>query len=484
MPPSLTGLSEEEYNIIGLKTTRKIDILIMPALIIMYIASPATHSSSNHNLLTPSTFLQFNYLDRQNLAAAKLAGINEDLGMSEVQYKTCISLLFILMQTPSNMIASKIRWPAFYICSSMCVWGALSAATAAVQSFGALLACRFILGFCESVFFPGALFFLSTFYTKKQYATRVALLYSGSQLGNAFGGLFAIAILKLDGRYGIDGWRWLFVIEGVATVGLAAIFASYLPNSPATCRWLTEVERDHLMFSLRVEQGASDSQSDISGWQGLTMAVMDPKTWLLMAILYCTYIGAAVVSFFPTVVGTLGYTRTITYVLTAPPYLLTCVAMTINGWHSDKTQERFWHIVGPLCVAVLANIIAVSTLSVGGRYVAMMLMPTSYYSAAIVILSWISSSITQPTVKRATAMALINSFCNTPNVWTTYLYTNGPRFTIAFAVNLAASCLAIAFAVLVRVYLMRKNAELDRGDQSARGAPTEEQCEAGFRYLI
>jgi MFS family permease len=72
-----------------------------------------------------------------------------------------------------------------------------------------------IPGFTEAAFFPGAIFLLSLFYTKKQMALRTAILYSGSQVGNAFGGLFALAILELDGAHGIKGWRWLFIVEGI-----------------------------------------------------------------------------------------------------------------------------------------------------------------------------------------------------------------------------------------------------------------------------
>lgn len=178
----------------------------------------------------------------------------EDLNMTVQQYNTAVSILFVgyselyrdsrllknlltqqpvLMQVPSNLVVSKIRYPAVSICSAVCVWGAVSACTAAVHSYGGLLACRFMLGFVEAVFFPGlsmgmsiprptftltmvscitgAFFYLSMFYNRKQIALRTAILYSGSQLGNAFGTLFAIGILKLDGRYGLEGWRWLFV---------------------------------------------------------------------------------------------------------------------------------------------------------------------------------------------------------------------------------------------------------------------------------
>lgn len=112
------------------------------------------------------------------------------------------------MQVPSNLLVSKIKYPAIYICAAVALWGAVSACTAAVNSFGSLLACRFLLGFVEAVFFPGAFFYLSMFYNRRQIAFRTAILYSGSQLGNAFGTLFAIGILELDGAHGLQGWRW------------------------------------------------------------------------------------------------------------------------------------------------------------------------------------------------------------------------------------------------------------------------------------
>jgi MFS family permease len=113
------------------------------------------------------------------------------------------------MQVPSNIIVGKVKYPGVYICAAMAVWGMISACMAAVQSYTGLVLARFFIGFIEAVFFPGALYYMSLFYSRKQYAFRVAVLYSGSQLGNAFGGLFAIGILKLDGKHGLQGWRWV-----------------------------------------------------------------------------------------------------------------------------------------------------------------------------------------------------------------------------------------------------------------------------------
>ncbi|CAG7940037.1 unnamed protein product [Penicillium salamii] len=318
MPASLAALSEVEYSNAKRRALWKLDARIMPCMVLMYI---------------------MNYLDRQNIAAAKLANIEQDLKMTDVQYQTCISILFvgyILMQVPSNLIVGKIKWPGVYICVSMALWGVLSACTAAVHNFSGLLASRFFLGFVEAVFFPGALFYLSLFYSKKQFALRTAILYSGSQLGNAFGGLFAVAILKLDGVHGLEGWRWLFLVEGVATIGLAVILVFILPNSLKSISGFSKIEHEFLLWNFEEDQGQQDNADEVSARKGFIMAVVDVKTWLLMGILYSIYIAGAVTNFFPSVVATLGYSRNKTYGLTAPPYVLCVFAMIFNGFHSDK----------------------------------------------------------------------------------------------------------------------------------------------------
>lgn len=221
------------------------------------------------------------------------------------------------MQVPSNLLVSKIRYPALYICTAVALWGIVSSCTAAVQSFGGLVACRFFLGFIEAVFFPGAFFYLSMFYTRKQIAFRTAILYSGSQLGNAFGTLFALAIVELDGTHGIAGWRWLFLVEGVFTVGFAIVFACYLPNSPRKIISFNEQEHAWLKWDYENDQKQQDNSDEITAWRGFTMAVSDPKTWLLLGTLYATYTAAAVNNFFPSVVASLQFSRTATYGLTA-----------------------------------------------------------------------------------------------------------------------------------------------------------------------
>ncbi|KAF3402875.1 hypothetical protein DPV78_003562 [Talaromyces pinophilus] len=466
MPPALAALSEEEYERVKKSAVLKLDIRIMPAVVLMYI---------------------LNYLDRQNIASAKLAGLVEDLNMTSVQYQTAVSLLFagyITMQIPSNMIASKIKWPGIYINIAMAVWGAISACTAAVNNFSGLVAARFFLGVVEAAFLPGVVYYISLFYNRQQMTLRTAIFYSGSQIGNAVGPLIAIGVLNLDGKQGLSGWRWLFIIEGVVTIFFAIIFALVLPHSLQTIRGFTQLESEFLRYNYAKDIGQQDHMDEASAWKGLKLAVSDLKTWLLLATLWATYVSAAVVNWFPSVVATLGYSRNTTYGLTAPPYILSCIVISLVGFHSDKKQERFWHVAIPLSVAVVANIIAVSSLNTGARYFAMMLMPGSCYSAAIVILSWVTGTLSQPAVKRASAIALINAVCNTPNIWTSYIYYGAPRYLAAFLLNMSMAALAIIFAFILHMYLRRENAKLDRGEDPGKHGPTLAQQAAGFRYLI
>ena len=115
-----------------------------------------------------------------------------------------------LLLKPTLFRVTNNRHPD--ICSAAVVWGAVSSLTAAVQNYSGLLAVRVFLGVTEAVFFPGVIYLLSAFYTKNELGKRLAALFMFQMLGSAFGGFVAAVCLTLDGRYGIAGWRWLFIV--------------------------------------------------------------------------------------------------------------------------------------------------------------------------------------------------------------------------------------------------------------------------------
>lgn len=203
-----------------------------------------------------------NYLDRNNIAAARLAGLEDDLNLHGTQYQTAVSSLFVgyvLMQIPSNLFLNKIGKPAIYLPTAMVVWGVISAATAGVQTYGGLVTVRFFLGFVEAAYFPGCLYYLSAWYTRKELGFRTAMLYSGSLLSGAFSGLIAAGITEgLDYHLGLRAWRWLFIIEGAITVAVAGAAYFVLPNFPRTTSWLSEDEKTLAAWRLEEDIGEDD----------------------------------------------------------------------------------------------------------------------------------------------------------------------------------------------------------------------------------
>lgn len=267
-PESLGHLPPYERLNLEALLVRKIDLRLLPMVILMYI---------------------LNYLDRNNIAAARLAGLESDLSLTGTQYLTALSILFvgyILMQIPSNLFLNKVGKPAIYLPGVMVVWGIVSGATAGVKSYGELVVVRFILGFVEAAYFPGCLFFLSSWYTRKELGFRTAIMFSGSLLSGAFSGLISAGITHgLDGARGLSAWRWLFIIEGAITVVVALAAFWVLPNFPTTTGWLTEQERELAVWRLQEDIGEEDfgvGEGQERFWWGLKLAFADPKTYILV----------------------------------------------------------------------------------------------------------------------------------------------------------------------------------------------------------
>lgn len=184
-----------------------------------------------------------NYIDRNNYAAARLQGLEEDLGMSDTEYQLGLSILFvgyILGQVPSNLLLNHLGRPAFYLGGFTTLWGLVSALTSQVTTPGQIMACRFVLGLVESPFFAGVLFYLSKWYTKSELNLRMSIFYSASLISGAFGNLIAAGILKgLNGDRGLAPWQWLYIIEGSVTVAIGLVIIFVLPDFPHTWKLLS-----------------------------------------------------------------------------------------------------------------------------------------------------------------------------------------------------------------------------------------------------
>lgn len=152
-----------------------------------------------------------NFLDRNAMINGRLNTLEEDLGLEGTQYQTCVSILFVgylLGQVPSNMILNRVR-PSWYMAGFCMAWSIVSLLTFKATSFESMVACRFLLGVTEAPFYPGALYMISMFYTRKEIAARMSIFYTGNMMASSFSGLIAAPIFsELHGRSGLSGWQW------------------------------------------------------------------------------------------------------------------------------------------------------------------------------------------------------------------------------------------------------------------------------------
>lgn len=139
-----------------------------------------------------------------------------------------------MAQVPSNLLLNYFARPSIYIGTCVIAWGLVTTCTSQVRSYGALVACRLILGLTEAPFVSGVLFYLSKWYTRRELNLRMALFYSGSLISGAFGNLIAAGILRgLAGRRGISAWQWLYICEGAITMFVGFVIMFLLPDLEA-----------------------------------------------------------------------------------------------------------------------------------------------------------------------------------------------------------------------------------------------------------
>ncbi|KAG2146784.1 MFS general substrate transporter [Suillus clintonianus] len=425
-----------------------------------------------------------NYIDRNNAAAARLRGFEDDLHLEGQQFNTILSILYVgytLMQVPSNMYLNKIGRPSIYLPICMVMWGLISILTGTTTGFRGAVCTRFFLGFVEAAFFPGALFLLSKWYKRRELGQRTAILSCGIMISNAFGSLLASAILDgMDGVMGQAAWRWLFYIEGSMTVLVAICAIFILPDFPTTsCDWLTAEEQALAQFRMEEDVGVDDeTECSKGGESGLKQAFSDWKVWWLALAMTLLNVLLSFNAFFPTLSATLGYSSTVSLLLCSPPWLFaTCVAF-FTSRHSDETGERFGHITIPLLVGIAGFMMAMATMNTAVRYFSLFLMAQSY-TAFVVYWAWVSNSIPRPTSKRAVALAFINAFSSSGNIIGSYVWPKswGPSYWNSYAICIGSGALCIIMSWIFRRHLMRLNQEIET-------KKIEEGVSKDFTYLL
>lgn len=383
----------------------------------------------------------------------------------------------------------------------MLLWGMISTLSGNTHNFAGMVAVRFFIGFVEAAFLPGALLILSKWYTRRELTLRNAILFCGNLISNAFSSLVGAAVLgNMEGVLGHEAWRWLYWIEGAATMVIAISAAFILPDLPHNTRGFTEEERAVAVLRMTEDVGEADEDSaEDSTFAGFFMAVKDTKIYVMMLTFTAYVVGLSFNAFFPTLTRTLGFGYITTLLMSAPPWAFACLVSIINAWHADRQQERFWHIVGPIIGGLVGFIISMSTDNTAARYVGLFLQASSY-AGFIVFYSWISSSFPRPPAKRAVAIAMINAFSQLGNIAGSYVWSmKNHGYRNSYGVVTAMFGVTIIGCFIFKLILVRLNKRLDdgtdawvvRGDVAEQTARTEGvNVEEGrmmmkdFRYLV
>nr|GAT52675.1 tartrate transporter [Mycena chlorophos] len=447
LPPLLAPGTPERIAM-ERKLVRKLDYRLLPTIFIIFI---------------------MNYIDRNGITTARLKGLEQDLGLSNLQY---------------SVILNYVTRPSWYIGFCVMGWGLTSLLTGVTKNYGGILACRIFIGLPESAFYPGAAYLLSRWYTKKELAFRSAILYSGLLISNAFGALMAAGILSgMEGVRGIRAWRWLFYIEGAITITIGIFTVWLLPDYPHNTSWITGDERRLAQARLAEDTGEADRDNAAdTPLQGLKLAVMDPLVWVF-AIMNCAQLlGLSFINFclfrdfeedqlnvIPSrLTSTLGFDTTISLLLAAPPWLVSCIVCCLNALHADKTGERFWHFTFWWSTVIVGFIISLSTHNTGARYFSMFLMAAGYGVFPMVAV-WVANVMPRPPAKRAAAIGIVNGIGNLGNLMGSYTWKAewGPDYHQSMGISLACLVLSIAMIYGIKRHFMRLNKLLDSDERAA-----------------
>src|SRR5215467_1111608 len=310
-------------------TLRKVTLRLIPFLFILYVVA---------------------WLDRVNVGFAGLQ-MNSDLGFSYAAFGFGSGVFFLgycLFEVPSNLILHRVgarRW----IARIMITWGAISVGMLFVRSTPAFYLLRFLLGAAEAGFFPGMVYYLSHWYPEAQRARAIAAFMTAVPVSGVIGGPLSGALLTLNGLFGLAGWQWLFLVEGIPAMFLGIIVLVYLTDRPEAANWLTSAEKDWLVSTLAAERSARHGTHPA----GILAALTNPTIWHLGIIFLCAAVGFYGYSFWaPLVVKSLTETSDLGVgVILGAISAVTIICMILNSAHSDRTDERPLHVAVPLLIS-------------------------------------------------------------------------------------------------------------------------------------
>jgi MFS transporter, ACS family, tartrate transporter len=292
-------------------------------------------------------------IDRSNVAFAALQ-MNHDLGFSASVYGFGAGIFFVgycLFEIPSNLILARVgarRW----ISRIMVSWRIVACAMMLIRGRMSFYTLRFLLGAAEAGFFPGMIFNLNHWFPAAERARAVSRFMVAIPVAGVLGGVLAGALLGFDGKLGIAGWQWLFLLEGLPSIILGILVWFVLPDRPENAEWLDENQRAILLTILDAEQASVETSH---GRMSLRQALVHLSLWQLALLWFLIAVCAYTFGFWaPQILKATAHLRNTQVGFTSA--LLTLISvpfMLVWAAHSDIRGERRLHVaLGGLVLAI------------------------------------------------------------------------------------------------------------------------------------
>ncbi|ABP64261.1 major facilitator superfamily MFS_1 (plasmid) [Novosphingobium aromaticivorans DSM 12444] len=301
-----------------------------------------------HLVIPAALYILIGAIDRTNVGFAALE-MNKALGLSGTQYGFGAGVLFVgymIAKYPSVLLYEAIglrRWLTLITAA----WGLCSCLMAAVANEWQLYALRVLIGFSEGGLSSGLMLYLSLWAPERFRATILAIPIASISIAQVVGAPISGLLLDLDRPLGLESWRFMFLVEALPALALAAFAWLHFPDTPADARWLTATERDWIAANVKGARKPAPGQG-AERWAVLR----SPEGWLCAAIWFCILASNYGIMFWlPQVVKSLsGLSSAMTGVIVALPWAASGIGLVLNARHSDRTGERYLHVAIPAVV--------------------------------------------------------------------------------------------------------------------------------------
>ncbi|EMD31479.1 hypothetical protein CERSUDRAFT_119703 [Gelatoporia subvermispora B] len=440
-------------------------------------------------LLTYAALSYFSkYLDQQNVTNAYVSGMQEDLGLhgNQLNYiTTAWTVGYVIGQIPSNMLITRIR-PSIWIPAMEVIWSVLTMVLATANSFEALVIIRFFVGLAESTFYPAIQYVIGSWYKGDELGKRACIFHTASAIGPMFSGFLQTGAYNgLNGVYGLAGWKWLFIIDGIITIPIALLGFLIMPDLPSNTRpsmFYTQSQID--LAKRRMEEIGRKPPEKFTREKVLGFF----KTWhvYLLTLLYILFNNGSGPStsmiFWLKSFNTPGHqVYTVGQINTYPLGIqaIQVVTTLIWAWWSDAVKARW----PPIIVAGTWSVITCIVLAATPVYTHITRRWVFYYFTSVtgglsgLILAWANELTGSDNEKRSFVVASCNTFAYVTQAWLPIVIFPQVEQPRVFKGNVATACIDFAMicTALTVLYLQRRDERrarrtIDMDDDGMDGA--------------